>query len=389
MDQTIIRDITLKFEELFSTTPITIRSPGRINLIGEHTDYNLGFVLPAAIDKEIYFCIGPNGSDSCRLFSWDMQESYSFNLDSLLKTPLQWANYIIGVVEQIRKRGYEIGGFDCVFGGDIPIGAGLSSSAALGCGVGFCLNEAWQLGLSRLEIAQIAQTAEIEFAGLNCGLMDQYANMFGEPGYLLQFDCRNLIHKSIHADFKDYRLVLFNSGVKHELGDTAYNQRRQECETGVQMISNYFPEVKSLRDCNRRMLAKIDIPEHRIIHQRCEYVIEENERVLEGSEDLANGRLKTFGEKLYQSHIGLSQKYQVSCPELDILVDLTFKEEPIIGARMMGGGFGGCTINLVHFETLEEVSARIHTRYYELTGKKLQMYQVSIAGGTSRLNVDA
>jgi len=388
MDQTIIRDITLKFEELFSTTPITIRSPGRINLIGEHTDYNLGFVLPAAIDKEIYFCISPNRRDNCRLFSWDMQESYSFNLDNLIKSPLHWANYIIGMVEQMQKRGYEIGGFDCVFGGDIPIGAGLSSSAALGCGIGFCLNETWKLDLSKLEIAQMAQRAEIEFAGLNCGLMDQYANMFGEPGNLLQLDCRSLTHKSIHADFKDYHIVLFNSGVKHELGDTAYNQRRQECESGVRMISKYFPEVKSLRDCSRQMLTKIALPEHSVIHQRCEYVIEENERVLEGCEDLTNGRLLAFGEKLYQSHEGLSKKYQVSCRELDILVDLTGEERSIIGARMMGGGFGGCTINLVHSETLGEVSARIHARYLDLTGKELPMHQVSIAGGTSLLDTN-
>ena len=383
MDQQKFRNIGLKFRELFSAPPLMVRSPGRVNLIGEHTDYNDGFVLPAAVDKEIMVVIASNGGSSCNLFSWDLQESYSFNLTSVSKAPLHWANYIIGMVQQMQNQSAKIAGFDCVFGGDIPIGAGLSSSAALGCGVGFGLSELWQLNLSKLEIAQMAQSAEIEFAGLNCGIMDQYANMFGEQGHLIQLDCRKLIHKSIPVDFKDYRIVLFNSGVKHELADTAYNQRRDECESGVEIIAKYYPEVKSLRDCDLQMLTKISLPEQSIIHQRCEYVIEENKRVLEASEDLINGRLEMFGEKMYQSHYGLSKKYEVSCSELDALVDLTVNEDSILGARMMGGGFGGCTINLVHSNFLDEVSQRIGAQYLDITGIELKKYLVSITNGTS------
>jgi len=383
MDISKYKNILTKFQEQFTNKPLVIRSPGRINLIGEHTDYNDGFVLPAAIDKEILVALAPNQTDICNLFSWDLQEQVSFQLDDLKKSSSNWANYIIGVVQQLVQSKYPVKGFDCVFGGDIPIGAGLSSSAALECGVAYGLSQLWAFDISKLEIAQLAQKAEREFVGVQCGLMDQYANMFGEEGHLIRLDCRDLTHKAVRVDFHDHRLFLFNSNVKHELGNTEYNTRREECEAGVQMVKEQFPEVRSLRDCRKSMLSVID-SKYPKIYNRCEYVVEENDRVLGGVEDLLLGKLEAFGQKMYLSHEGLSKKYEVSCPELDILVALTRDEKSVLGARMMGGGFGGCTINLINNNNnVEELVRRIATQYDKVTGKEMSVYQVAIAQGTS------
>ncbi len=351
-------------------------------MIGEHTDYNDGFVLPAAIDKEILLAFAANQTETCNLYSFDLQEQISFQLNDLNKSSSNWANYIIGVVQQLVQAKYPVEGFDCVFGGDIPIGAGLSSSAALECGVAYGLNQLWAFDISKLEIAQLAQSAEREFVGVQCGLMDQYANMFGEEGHLIRLDCRDLTHEAVNVDFHDHRLLLFNSNVKHELGNTEYNTRREECDAGVRMVKEQFPEVRSLRDCRKSMLSAID-PKQEKIYQRCAYVIEENDRVLAGVEDLLLGKLEAFGQKMYLSHEGLSKKYEVSCPELDILVALTRDEKSVLGARMMGGGFGGCTINLINNNDVEELVRRIATQYDKVTGKEMSVYQVAIAQGTS------
>ena len=372
------------YQELFSSEPMMIRSPGRINLIGEHTDYNLGFVLPAAIDKEIEFAIGTNHTQTVNLYAADVDQHYSFPLDQIQPSSVHWANYIIGSVDQIQKKGLELAGFNCVFGGNIPLGAGMSSSAAIEGGVIYGLRELFSLDLSRLEMARMGQAAEWEMVGVQCGLMDQYANMFGKEGYLLQMDCREETHIEIPVDLGNYGLWLFNSNVKHSLGESEYNVRKSECEAGVEAISKVHPGVSSLRDCTADLLTLIDDP---VIYQRCLYVVEENQRVLRGAEDLVNKDLDSFGKRMYQSHYGLSNQYQVSCQELDLLVDLAGNEESVLGARMMGGGFGGCTINLIHKDAAELVSNRLANVYKQRTGKEMSIYAVNIAHGTSVSNI--
>lgn len=369
-----------RYRQLFKGDPILVRSPGRINLIGEHTDYNYGFVLPAAIDKEIVFCMAANGSDICNLYSWDLQQEYSFELHDLFRSPLNWANYLIGVVQQLQQRGNKVPGFNCVFGGDIPLGSGMSSSAALECGLAYGIGVMAGLELSRTEIARIGQAAENQFVGMQCGLMDQYANMHGQENHLILMDCREETHQTVPVDLKNYGLWLFNSRVTHEHSSSEYNVRRQECEAGVRAIQQSYPQVNSLRDCVRSMLKEIDDP---VVHDRCFFVLEENQRVVDGSEDLRSGALEAFGEKMYLSHLGLSKQYQVSCPELDLLVDYTRDQAAVLGARMMGGGFGGCTINLIRKDAADLLISEFVTRYRSDTGKQMEVYPVKISDGTS------
>jgi len=379
------RNIQVRFNQLFTGNSILVRSPGRINLIGEHTDYNYGFVLPAAIDKEIVFCMGVSGSNSCNLYSQDLQQDCSFELDQLSRSPLNWANYLIGVILQLQEKGYQVPGFNCVFGGDIPLGAGMSSSAALECGLAYGLDLIAGLGLSRIEIARLSQAAENQFVGMQCGLMDQYANMFGQERHLILMDCRDQTHQTIPVDLKNFGLWLFNSKVTHEHSSSEYNVRRQECEAGVRIIQASYPMVKSLRDCNLSMLSSID---DSVIRGRCRFVIEENLRVTEGSEDLRSGALKAFGEKMYLSHQGLSKQYQVSCPELDLLVDYTRDQETVLGARMMGGGFGGCTINLIRKDAADSLISGFCRQYHKDTGREMEAYPVKVADGTSPVSIE-
>ncbi len=377
----MVEEIQQRYRELFKVEPMLVRSPGRVNLIGDHTDYNQGFVLPAAIDKQIVIGIGLNNTGHANLMSFDFNQDFSFNLSHFQRTDTHnWANYIMGVVQQLQGRGLEVRGFDCVFGGDIPIGSGMSSSAALECGVTYGLNELLGLGLSKLDIAKIGQAAEGEFVGLKCGLMDQYANMFGQVNRLIQMDCRTESHIPIAVDFTGYSLWLLNSNVKHQLSSTEYNVRRAECEQGVALVQNQFPEVNNVRDFDMDMLQLIEDP---VIHQRCEFVLEENQRVIEASKDLQLGEFVSFGQRMYHSHHGLSSKYQVSCEELDVLVKLATAEPAVLGARMMGGGFGGCTINLIKEELGEQVVDRITRFYQQQTGKEAAIIPVKIAGGTS------
>ncbi len=375
--------IISQFQQRFTGAPTIVRSPGRINLIGEHTDYNYGLVLPAAIDKEIILLLAANGTNSCNVYSCDMQEQATFSLDDLTRSPHNWANYIIGVVHQLLDHGCQVQGFDCVFGGDIPIGAGLSSSAALECGIGFGLNELWDLGLNKLQIVRFAQQAESDFVGVNCGIMDQFANMHGKFGQIIQLDCRSLEYRNVEVDFTGHYLLLLNTNVKHQLGNSEYNIRRMECEAGVKKLQEAFPQIHSLRDCSLGMLDPLDELNDPVIRQRCEYVIEENQRVVKGCEDLKSGDFEAFGEKMYACHEGLSHKYQVSCKELDVLVDLTRDMPQVLGARMMGGGFGGCTINLIKESSVQELITHIGQGYTQATGREMVPYQVKIAEGTS------
>ena len=382
MDFTIIKN---KFFELFNTTPVVVRSPGRINLIGEHTDYNDGFVLPAAIDKEIILALAANNKDICRLYSYDYSESLEFSLSSFKPSEKGWANYIMGVVDQLQKADHKLQGFDCVFGGDIPIGAGLSSSAALECGTAFGLNELFGLGISKSSLIQHAQKAEHEFAGVQCGIMDQFASTMGKEGYAIRLDCRFLDFSYFPLNFQDYQVLLFDTQVKHSLAGSEYNTRRKECEEGVGILQKRYPQVKSLRDASLEMLHTAKEAMAPVVYKRCLYIVEENERLLSGCSLLEKGDIEGFGAKMYGSHEGLSKQYEVSCPELDFLVDFTKDKEYVVGARMMGGGFGGCTINLVSIDEKEKLIESISKAYQKAFGRELKSYEVLITDGSSLL----
>ncbi|WP_114778445.1 galactokinase [Botryobacter ruber] len=380
----MLNEIVSKFKELYEQEPIVVRAPGRVNLIGEHTDYNNGFVLPAAINKEIYFAIAPNRLHVCRVHAYNENQTDAFFLKQRIsRSSRSWENYIKGVVAQFLKAGHEIEGFDLVFGGNVPIGAGLSSSAAVECGLAFALNHIFELGVEKFELVKMAQKAEHEYAGVKCGIMDQFASMFGEAGHVVKLDCRSLDYRHFSADLEDYRIVLCDTQVKHSLASSEYNTRRQECEAGVVILQKYYPQVKSLRDVTLQMLEQHKHEFEPVIHKRCLYVVSENNRVEEACHNLEQGDLQAFGEKMYLSHAGLQHDYEVSCPELDFLVDQTRNDDSVLGARMMGGGFGGCTINIVKLDELENFSRRIEAAYEQQFGRKPQLYVAQLVDGCS------
>jgi|YelNatPaOPRAMG01_1025707.scaffolds.fasta_scaffold06379_3 galactokinase len=380
-------NIVEKYKELFFEKPILFRSPGRINLIGEHTDYNLGFVLPAAIDKAIYFAVNKRNDDKCKIFSLDMNDSYEFSLNDIHKSGKHWPDYLIGTVEQILNKGKKISGFNCVFGGDIPIGAGLSSSAALEGGIAFALNKIFKLEISRIDLVKLAQKAENDFVGVQCGIMDQYINIFGKSENALRIDCRTLDYKYFPFEFKNVSIVLFNSNVSHMLASSEYNQRRKECNSGVEIIKREFNTIESLRDVSVDLLSKFKSRMETKIYQRCKYVVEENERVLKACEALDIRDLKTFGSLMYQTHEGLSKDYEVSCRELDFLVSLTKDNPAVYGARMMGGGFGGCTINLIENAQIEAVSNYVIESYKKEFNIEAKIYITKIGSGTNIISL--
>ena len=386
--------ISQKFEEIFDHSPLlSVRAPGRINLIGEHTDYNHGFVLPAAIDKAIYFAISPRNDQKCKLYAYDLDDSYEFSLDEIEKSEKGWANFLIGVLAEIIKKGRIIpNGFNIVFGGDVPLGAGLSSSAAVESGMGFALNQLFDLKLSKLDLALIAQQAEHNFAGVNCGIMDMFASIYGKKNSVIKLDCQDLSFKYFPFHAPNYSIVLCNTGVKHNLGDSEYNQRRIECEEGVRIMQNAFPQINSLRDVSAQMLRSQADKLPPIVYKRCKYVVEEIERVTVACEALENNDLVTFGQKMYETHEGLSKEYEVSCTELDFLVEQTMNlplsekwKEAVIGARMMGGGFGGCTINLVQTDAIDVFIEAMQTAYNQTFNIELQSYKVNITNGVEEI----
>jgi galactokinase len=375
-----------KFELLYGAgDTLTVRSPGRVNLIGEHTDYNNGFVLPAAIDKAIYMVVRPRSDQRVKLFSFDLDQAFTGSIAELVSSGLHWPDYILGVVQQVKAMGHTVGGFDLVFGGDIPLGAGMSSSAALECATAFSLNEVFGLGLDPLTMVKLSQKAENVFVGVQCGIMDQFASMFGRKDHVIRLDCQSLEYSYFPFKTDGIRIVLLDTHVKHSLASSEYNTRRQQCEAGVSLVRQHHPEVKSLRDVDAGMLTAFVKPVDELIYRRCSYVIEENERLLAATQDLERGDIAAFGRRLYGSHEGLSKKYEVSCPELDFLVEQVRDREGVIGARMMGGGFGGCTINLVREEAIDELITWLTPLYREAMGKELKAYMGQIENGTSVL----
>ncbi|HXB94249.1 MAG TPA: galactokinase [Puia sp.] len=376
--------VTEKFGQVFATSGfLTVRSPGRVNLIGEHTDYNNGFVLPAAIDKAICMAVSRRDDDELRIVSLDLGQSYSGFVGRVVPSGMHWPDYILGVIEQLQTMGCETGGFNMVFGGDIPLGAGMSSSAALECATAFALNELFGLQLDRLTMVKLSQAAENEFVGMKCGIMDQFASMFGQKDQVIRLDCQSLTYQYFPFRMEGIRIVLLDTRVKHSLVSSQYNIRRQQCETGVRMVQRSHPNVRSLRDVTSDMLMENATPADELIVRRCSYVIEENQRLLAGTEDLQRGDLASFGRRMFGSHDGLSRKYEVSCPELDFLVDQVREEPGVIGARMMGGGFGGCTINLVKEDAIDGLVQRLGPLYLQKMNKELRVYVAQIENGTS------
>lgn len=377
------------FTEHFGYSPaLMAKSPGRINLIGEHTDYNLGFVLPAAIDLCAFVAVAQRDDSIIRLFAKDLEEKYEIDLHALVSVENHWSAYILGVVDQLLKSGKSLTGFDLVLTCDVPIGAGMSSSAAVESATAFALNELFGFGLGRIDLVRLAQKAENEFVGVKCGIMDMFASVMGKDAQVIQLDCRDLSYQYFPLQLEDYKIVLFDTGVKHSLAGGEYNLRRQQCEQGVASLQQRFPGVHSLRDVQLSMLDdefKTSVTD--IVYKRCQYVIEENMRLEQGCALLLQNDIKGFGEKMYGSHKGLSELYEVSCNELDFLVSLAKEEESIAGARMMGGGFGGCTINLVKANAVQDLYDRFSQAYYSTMGKELKMYVTVPSSGAELINL--
>lgn len=378
--------VQTKFLELFGKEPLVVRAPGRINLIGEHTDYNDGFVMPAAIDREIYFGINSAKGKTCVFYSLNYQERFEITLDDLkpVKEP-HWANFLLGVLFQLKERGYRVAPFNCVFGGNIPLGGGMSSSAAMECGFAFALSEFNLLKVPSLDIVKIGQWAEHNYVGVQCGIMDQFACVMGKEGHVIVLDCRSLSHRYAPLDLREYGIVLFDTKVKHSLVDSEYNNRRRECESGVTVLRRYYPEVKSLRDVTNEMLTKHKAELTGKVYDRCLYVVQEIRRVQEASADLEKGDLPAFGKKMFDTHEGLSRLYEVSCPELDFLVQEAGAHSEVAGARMMGGGFGGCTINLVKNSFVDELLGELEEKYKKRFRIDMATYRVRIVNGTGRV----
>ena len=378
------KQIRNKFQELFNAEGSVYASPGRINLIGEHTDYNGGFVFPGAIDKGMIAEIKPSGTDKVRAFSIDMNDYAEFGLNEEDAPKASWARYIFGVCRECIKRGGKVGGFDTVFAGDVPLGAGMSSSAALESTYAFALNELFALGIDKFELARIGQSTEHNYCGVNCGIMDQFASIFGKAGNLIRLDCRSLEYKYFPFHPTGYKLVLLDSVVKHELASSAYNKRRQSCETAAAAIRRNHPEVEFLRDATMQMLGEVKNDISAEDYMRAEYVIEEVQRVLDVCEALEKDDYETVGQKMYETHHGMSKLYEVSCEELDFLNDVA-KKCGVTGSRVMGGGFGGCTINLVKDELHDGFIKEAVESYTKKFGHAPKVYEVVISDGARRI----
>ena len=372
------------FIDNFKKEPMIVRSPGRVNLIGEHTDYNGGFVLPAATDKAAFLAIAPSNSETGKWISIDMKET--IEVDFKVIKPLQnhaWANYILGVIQQFENRGMKVNPFNCVMAGDIPIGSGMSSSAALESAVGYAINEINGFGIDKKTLAKLVQQAENEFIGVKCGIMDMFASIHGKENNVIRLNCETLDFEYFPLNLGDHKIVLFDTGVKHNLVESEYNLRRLQCEEGLAFFRKHFDDT--IPNLSQVPLAWLQASRSQLnpqVYHRCQYVIEENQRILSACEDLQAERLEDFGIKMTATHEGLRNLYEVSCPELDFLVDSVWYEKSVLGSRMMGGGFGGCTINLIKTDAIDDLYNRLSVSYEQKTEIKLKMYSVVTANGT-------
>lgn len=385
MKKKLIQHTSEHFEKLFHEKPQHIfLSPGRINIIGEHVDYNDGFVLPAAINKYVCLAFSVNETTDCTIIAKDLNDAIKFDLNENLEpNKKMWVNYIFGVIHQLKMRQLPIKGFNVVFSSTIPIGAGLSSSAAVECGFGYALNKLFDLGLTKQEIAIIGQKSEHTFVGVNCGIMDQFASVFGKKNKAIKLDCNTLEYEYHNADFKKYSLLLLDSNVKHTHLTSGYNVRRQEVEQGLAILKNHFPEVKTFRNCTEEMVKSLKQQLGDPIFRRCHFVVKEIQRVQDAVTAMEKSDFKELGRLMSETHHGLSKEYEVSCDEIDFLVDAVSNNKTVLGARMMGGGFGGCSINLVEKGSENELIERITEQYREAFGIELKAYKIKISKGTT------
>jgi len=384
MKKKLIQHTTEHFEKNFQSKPEYIfLSPGRINIIGEHVDYNDGFVLPAAINKYICFAISKNQNSECVIIANDLNETYKFDINQALKPiDTMWVNYILGVLHQLKEKGAKMQGFNIVFSSTIPMGAGLSSSAALECGIGYAMSKLFNLGLTKEEIALIGQKSEHTFVGVNCGIMDQFASVFGKKNKVIKLDCNTLAYEYHKADFKKYSLLLLDSNVKHTHLTSGYNDRRNEVEQGLNILKKHFSEVKTFRNCTPTMVLELKEQLGELLFKRCLFVVKEIQRVQDAVNAIENSNFTKLGQLMTETHHGLSKEYEVSCDEIDFLVDAVQNEKTVLGARMMGGGFGGCSINLVEKGSEKELIQKISEQYRTAFGIELKSYKVKISNGT-------
>ncbi|HTQ64705.1 MAG TPA: galactokinase [Puia sp.] len=373
------KNIRQQFFEYYGKEALIVSAPGRVNLIGEHTDYNEGFVLPGAIDKKIYAAIAKNNQNTLEVYAGQYKEKFSFSLNNI-KPVKGWATYLLGIIYFLQQQKKSIDGIDVWIDGNVPVGAGMSSSAALCAAFGLALNELFGLGLTRIELALIGQKTEHHFAGVKCGIMDQFASLHGKSGHVIKLDCRSLEFEYIPFQYPEYKIVLVNTMVSHSLAGTEYNIRRQQCEEGVQIFRKHFPGIHSLRDISIPQLEQYreDLPD--IIYRRCHFVVFENDRLLQGCKLLSKGDLDGFGQLMYEAHDGLSNWYEVSCPESDFLTEHA-KLFGVTGARQMGGGFGGCTINIIKNDMVEKFSQYVSTVYEKEFKKIPDIYITQIEDG--------
>ncbi len=369
---------------------LTLRAPGRINIIGEHTDYNLGYVLPTAIDKYLNFTFEKNGTRStCKVKSKGYGEPHIFDFSTMERSSNDWHNYIQGVVSEILKLTDKLGGFNCSIESNLPVGSGVSSSAALESGLSYGLNELFDLGLSKIEMVKLSQQADHNYVGVQSGIMDQFASMMSKEGHVILLDCRSLNYEHIPLDLNDYTFLLLNSGVSHSHVSSEYNTRQQECQEGVRTMQEKYPEVQSLRDITMDMLTSQLSRLSATVHRRCRFVIEENARVLAAVKALQSGDLPSLGTLMYASHEGLKHDYEVSCKELDFLVDFTKDYKEILGARIMGGGFGGCSINLIKRGFVDLFIRNATEAYRNEYGIELEAFEALPSRGVSILKSES
>ncbi len=380
-----LENVKKSYAGLYGEAQHFVRAPGRINLIGEHTDYNDGFVLPAAVDQSICFAVGKSEDEgSCQVTALDQNESFQVSLDEI-KPMGTWQNYILGVLHEMQEAGRKVKGFNMVFSGNIPQGAGMSSSAALECGACYSLNALWDMEFTRPEMIKMSQMAEHHYAGVKCGIMDQFASMMGRKDQAILLDCRSLEYSYTPVDIGHYSLVLVNSNISHSLASSAYNRRREQCEEGTHELQKLSPEVRSLRDASMELLNRARNSMSSEVYLRCKYVIEENQRVQDFYEALRENNSGLLGDLLRSAHRAMRYEYEITCPEIDFLADLANATPGVLGARMMGGGFGGCTLNIVANDQVESVTSALARQYRDKFGIEATVIPVSIADGVGEI----
>jgi galactokinase len=378
--------VSKKFTDSFSVQPRIFFSPGRINLIGEHVDYNDGFVMPAAIDKGIYYAVGANETDEINFVALDFDECYSIKIEDI-QVNKSWKNYVLSVVNEFLIAGKKIGGFNCVFSGDIPQGSGMSSSAAVEGGLAFALNEIFNAGYNRVELALLCQRAEHNFPNVQCGIMDQFANMMGKKDHVILLDCRSIQHQYFPLSLEGYKIVLINSNVHHSLAAGEYNIRRKRCEEGLAILKKNL-SIQSFRDI--KLVDEMEASKSEMspeAYDCCRFVVEEIARTTKAAELLQENNIIEFGKLMYATHEGLSKLYKVSCEELDFLAEQAKKYPAVIGARLMGGGFGGCTINIVSDSGLDHFITETVKAYKERFDIVAEIYTVNSGDGTKEVSM--